>query len=122
MALRFSALDVGYEHLDVSVSAEAALLRGLANMKCGRVAVVCLFDRAIQGGKLGENGKNAWRFILHLFLLDKAAVSANTIDDGDLGSSFELIMKPFGHAFFPGVGTELRFLGSSALKVKKNIN
>jgi hypothetical protein len=119
VTLRFSALDIGYEHLDVSVSAEAALLRGLANMKCGWVAVECLFDSAIQGGKLGENGKDAWRFVLHLFLLDKAAVTANAVDDGDLGPGLKLIMKPFGHAFFPGVGTELRFLESSALDVKR---
>lgn len=119
MTLRFSALDIGYEHLDVSVSAKAALLRGLANMNCRRVAVVCLTDSAIQGGKLGEDGKNAWRFILHLFLFDKAAVTANAIDDGDLGSSLKLIVKPFGHAFFPGVGTELRFLELSALVVKE---
>ena len=119
VTLRFSALDIRYEHLDVSVSAEAALLRGLANMKCGRVAVVCLFDSAIQGGKLGENGKHARCFILHLFLLDKAAVTANAIDNGDCGSSLKLIIKPFGHAFFPGVGAELRFLESSALDVKE---
>jgi hypothetical protein len=106
VALRFGALNIGYEHLDVSVSAKTALLRGLADMKCGRVAVVCLFDGAIQGGKLGENGKDAWRFILHLFLLNKAAVTANAIDNSDLGSSLKLIMKPFRHAFFPSIRTE----------------
>ena len=40
------------------------------------------------------DGRDAMYVGVRCSIVTDAAVSANTIDDGDLGSSFKLIMKP----------------------------
>jgi hypothetical protein len=86
MTLSFSALNIRQEHLDVPIATEATFSGSLANVKGGRVTIVSFFDGAVESGQLGEDRYDTWCFVLDLLLLDEAAISANAIDNSNLGA------------------------------------
>jgi hypothetical protein len=96
--------------LYISITAKATFAWRFADVDCRWVTVVSLFDSAIESRQLSEYRYNAWRLILHLVMLDEAAISADPVDRGNLRTCLKLIVQPPGHSFLPGVRPKLGFL------------
>jgi hypothetical protein len=99
----------------VPVAAEATFFGCFSDMYDRWVAIVGLFDVAVQSRQLRKDGNDTRRFILYLFLFDEATITTDSVDKGYLGAGIELIMQPLGHMVLPCVGPEFGSLETRQL-------